>query len=307
MNQKKIVVLGSSSQDHTVQSSHLPQMGETVMGHRHIMASGGKGANQAVAAARLGAPVTFIACMGNDGFAHDTLPKFSEDGINTDHIHICDNENTGIALILVDDEGRNCISISPNANGRLNAEVVDSHAEVIRNTDYLLLQLETPQDGIDRAVELAKQANATVILNPAPARPLSDQLLSQLDLITPNETEAEILTGIKVVDEKTAEQAAQAFIAKGVKEVIITMGKQGAYLYRQSQGKLIPGHRVNATDTTAAGDTFNGALLVALSQGADLEEAILFAHKASAISVTRMGAQTSIPYLKELDAFNFVN
>ncbi|BDM63589.1 ribokinase [Shewanella sp. NFH-SH190041] len=302
MSIKNIVVLGSVNQDHTVQAPRLPTKGETVMGHRHVLARGGKGANQAVAAGRLGAQVDFISCMGDDGFARDALIAFEADGINIEHITLCENHNTGIALILVDDNGGNCIAISPNANNKLTAEVVDNKQDTIAKADYLLLQLETPLDGVERAVDIARENHAKVVLNPAPARPLPDSLLAKLDLITPNETEAEVLTGIKVTDEASATVACQHFIEKGVKEVIITMGSQGAFLYRNGQGTLIPGFRVDATDTTAAGDTFNGALLVALSEGQSMEDAVVFAHRASAISVTRMGAQTSIPYRHELDA-----
>ncbi|WP_413735008.1 ribokinase [Sodalis sp. RH21] len=305
MFKKNIVVLGSVNQDHIIRSHHLPCPGETVVGHQHILVNGGKGANQAVAAARLGSQVTFATCVGDDPFAHSAIAAFKADGINIDSIEVCKNENTGIAFILVDDNGQNCIAICANANARLTKAVVDRHAEKIKHADFLLLQLETPMAGIEQAILLARQQNGYVILNPAPAQPLTDRLLSQIDLITPNESEAEILTGIKVVDEITAGQAARYFVQKGVKSVIITLGSRGAYLYQDNQGRLIPGYRVKAADTTAAGDTFNGALVVALSEGETLEQAILFAHKASAISVTRLGAQTSIPYRQELATFDF--
>ncbi|WP_108651265.1 ribokinase [Dongshaea marina] len=304
MTQKNIVVLGSVNLDHAVQSPRLPQQGETIMGHSYQQARGGKGANQAVAAARLGAKPSFIACVGDDAAAHEAVESFRSDGINTDHVRICEGESTGVALILVDSEGHNCISIAQNANAKLSADVVGDKQEVIQQADYLLMQLETPLDGIERAVEIASQANTRIVLNPAPARPLDDELLSQLYLITPNETEAEILTGVKVTDTATAQQAAELLASKGVEMVIITMGAQGAYLYQQGQGELIPGFRVEAKDTTAAGDTFNGALLVALSRGDAMKDAIRFAHKASALSVTRMGAQSSIPYPDELTIFD---
>lgn len=305
MRKKSIVVLGSVNQDHIIRSHHLPLPGETVVGHHHILAGGGKGANQAVAAARLGARVTFITCVGDDPFAHSALAAFKADGIDITAIEICRHENTGTAFILVDDNGQNCIAICANANAMLSASVVDRHAQIFNSADYLLVQLETPMAGIEHAVALARQKNKYVILNPAPAHPLTDGLLAQLDLITPNETEAEILTGIKVVDEITAGRAARYFRQKGVKSVIITLGSRGAYLFHDDQGTLIPGYQVKAADATAAGDTFNGALAVALSEGNTLRQAILFAHKASAISVTRIGAQTSIPYRQELETFDF--
>ena len=301
MTNKNILVLGSVNQDHTVQAPRLPKPGETIMGHRHILAYGGKGANQAVAAARLGASVNFIACMGDDSFGREALIKFAEDGIHTQDITLCRDQNTGIALILVDDNGGNCIAISPNANNELSTDLIEQKSSSIKNADYLLVQLETPLEGVKLAIDIAKDNDTYVVLNPAPARALEDDLLAKLDLITPNETEAELLTGIKVIDEVTATKACEYFISKGVKTVIITMGSRGAFLYQNGKGTLIPGFKVNATDTTAAGDTFNGALLVGLSQGMEMSDAIILAHKASAISVTRMGAQTSIPYLHELN------
>ncbi|PJE77609.1 Ribokinase [invertebrate metagenome] len=297
---KHIVVLGSASQDHTVLSPRLPEVGETVKGSKYVTARGGKGANQAVAAARLGGDVTFIACMGNDSFAHEAISAFRKDGINTDHIHLSDDDCTGIALILVDDQGCNCISVAPNANNNMTPERVNDHNPVISEADYLLLQLETPLNGVEKAVELAKEHGVKVVLNPAPARALSDELLSCIDLITPNETEAELLSGVKITDEFSARQAAEYFVDKGVKQVVITLGSHGAYVYENGGGELIPCYKVAAVDTTAAGDTFNGALLVGLSRDMSMDEAIRFAHKACAVSVTRMGAQTSIPYINEL-------
>lgn len=305
MIKKSIVVLGSVNQDHIIRAHHLPVPGETVAGHHHILAGGGKGANQAVAAARLGADVTFITCVGDDPYARSALSAFKADGIHTEAVEICRHENTGIAFILVDDNGQNCIAICANANAMLSKSVVEKHAQYIFNADYLLLQLETPMAGIEHAIALARQTGRYVMLNPAPARPLTDSLLAQLDLITPNETEAEILTGIKVIDETSAGQAARYFIQRGVKSVIITLGSRGAYLFHDGQGTIIPGYRVNAADTTAAGDTFNGALVVALSEGNTLARSVNIAHKASAISVTRLGAQTSIPYRRELETFDF--
>jgi ribokinase len=307
MTIKHIVVLGSVNQDNIIRLQRLPRPGETVVGHHHSLVGGGKGANQAVAAARLGSHVTFITCVGDDSFGRSALSEFNADGININAIEICNNENTGTAFILVDESGQNCIAICANANGMLSESVVDRHAETIKIADYLLLQLETPMAGIEHAITLARQDHSYVILNPAPApaHPLTDQLLSQLDLITPNETEAEILTGIKVVDEETAGLAARYFIRKGVKNVIITLGSRGAYVFQHNRGAIIPGYPVKAVDTTAAGDTFNGALAVALSEGKTLEQATLFANKASAISVTRTGAQTSIPYRRELATFDF--
>lgn len=305
MTIKHIVVLGSVNQDNIIRLRRLPRPGETLIGYNHTLAAGGKGANQAVAAARLGLHVTLITCVGDDLFGRSALSAFKADGIDISAIEICANQNTGTAFIMVDDNGQNCIAVCANANAMLSESVVERHAEKIKKADYLLLQLETPMAGIEYAVAIARKHHCYIILNPAPAHPLSDQLLAQLDLITPNETEAELLTGIKVVDEITAEQAARQFILKGVKSVIITLGSRGAYVFHNNRGALIAGYRVKAVDTTAAGDTFNGALAVALREGKTLEQATLFAHKASAISVTRTGAQTSIPYRRELATFDF--
>ncbi len=210
---------------------------------------------------------------------------------------------TGIAMIQVSDSGENSICISAEANAKLTAEAIEPDLERIRQADYLLMQLETPLCGIEKAAQVAKQAQTTVILNPAPAKALSDELLSCIDIITPNETEAEVLTGIEVTDDFTAQKAANALHSKGIDTVLITLGAKGVWLSMGGQGELIAGFRVKATDTTAAGDTFNGALVTGLLEQLSLKSAIKFAHAAAAISVTRFGAQTSIPSREEVDAF----
>lgn len=295
----KLTVLGSINADHVIQVPHFPQPGETLSGQNYHIVYGGKGANQAVAAARLGAKVDFIACIGEDKIGLEMKQAFQKDGINTDSIATIQGETTGIAMIQVADSGENSIVISAGANAHLTTDIVDKFKQKILDADALLMQLETPLDAIIYATKIAKQAGKHTVLNPAPAKALPDELLAQLTMITPNETEAEVLTGVKVVDEQSAAQAAAVFHQKGVAIVLITLGAKGVFISHNALQKIIPGFRVQAKDTTAAGDTFNGALVTALLEQKSLEEAIQFAHAAAAISVTRFGAQTSIPNRQE--------
>ncbi|KGQ62047.1 ribokinase [Gallibacterium anatis] len=295
----KLTVLGSINTDHVIQVPHFPQPGETLSGQNYHIVYGGKGANQAVAAARLGAKVDFIACIGEDKIGLEMKQAFQKDGINTESIATIQGETTGIAMIQVADSGENSIVISAGANAHLTTDIVDKFKQKILDADALLMQLETPLDAIIYATKIAKQAGKHTVLNPAPAKALPDELLAQLTMITPNETEAELLTGVKVVDEQSAAQAAAVFHQKGVAIVLITLGAKGVFISHNALQKIIPGFRVQAKDTTAAGDTFNGALVTALLEQKSLEEAIQFAHAAAAISVTRFGAQTSIPSRQE--------
>lgn len=296
---QKLTVLGSINADHVIQVPHFPQPGETLSGQNYHIVYGGKGANQAVAAARLGAKVDFIACIGEDKIGLEMKQAFQKDGINTDSIATIQGETTGIAMIQVADSGENSIVISAGANAHLTTDIVDKFKQKILDADALLMQLETPLDAIIYATKIAKQAGKHTVLNPAPAKALPDELLAQLTMITPNETEAEVLTGVKVVDEQSAAQAAAVFHQKGVAIVLITLGAKGVFISHNALQKIIPGFRVQAKDTTAAGDTFNGALVTSLLEQKSLEEAIQFAHAAAAISVTRFGAQTSIPSRQE--------
>ncbi|KLV04027.1 ribokinase [Photobacterium aquae] len=299
----KLVVLGSVNADHVLQVASFPRPGETLHGHSYNVIPGGKGANQAVAAARLGADIAFIACVGDDAFGHQIREEFAKDGMNNDAVMIEAGMPTGIAMIQVAATGENSIAISAEANGCLTPERLEPHHNLIKSADTLLMQLETPMATIEAAARIAKQARTQVVLNPAPAQPLSDDLLQHIDMITPNETEAELLTGVKVVDMATAQQAADVLHAKGISQVLITLGSQGVWVSENGKGEQVPGFRVDAKDTTAAGDTFNGALLTGLQDGRSMEEAIRFAHAAAAISVTRIGAQTSIPHLREVERF----
>ncbi|WGY45805.1 ribokinase [Vibrio sp. ABG19] len=299
----KLVVLGSVNADHVLQVPSFPRPGETLHGRNYQVIPGGKGANQAVAAARLNADIGFIACVGDDPFGINIRESFKLDGMDISAIKMQPNCPTGIAMIQVSDSGENTICLSAEANAKLTAQVIEGDLERIRAADYLLMQLETPMDGIVAAAQAAKQARTNVILNPAPAQSLPDELLSCVDVITPNETEAEVLTGITVNDDESAQQAANALHAKGIEIVMITLGAKGVWLSQNGRGEIIPGFRVQATDTTAAGDTFNGALVTGLLEDMPLESAIRFAHAAAAISVTRFGAQTSIPRRTEVEAF----
>lgn len=299
----KLVVLGSVNADHVLQVPSFPRPGETLHGRNYQVIPGGKGANQAVAAARLNADVGFIACVGDDAFGINIRESFRADGINTKGVKLQPNCPTGIAMIQVSDSGENSICISAEANDRLTAESLDPHLDQIREAQYLLMQLETPIEGIEQAAKVAKEHRTTVILNPAPARELSDELLNRVDVITPNETEAEVLTGITVTDDASAQEAANALHLKGIEIVMITLGSKGVWLSQNGRGESIQGFKVDVTDTTAAGDTFNGALVTGLLEDMPLESAIKFAHAAAAISVTRYGAQTSIPRRQEVEEF----
>ncbi|MCD9469172.1 ribokinase [Photobacterium phosphoreum] len=299
----KLVVLGSVNADHVLQVPSFPRPGETLHGRNYQVIAGGKGANQAVAAARLNADIGFIACVGDDSFGINIRENFRMDGIDITAVKMEPNCPTGIAMIQVSDSGENSICLSAEANAKLTAAAIEPDLERIRQADYLLMQLETPLCGIEKAAQVAKDANTVVILNPAPARVLSDELLACVDMITPNETEAEVLTGITVTDAESAQQAANILHDKGIKTVMITLGAKGVWLSQNGCGDIIAGFNVEVTDTTAAGDTFNGAFVTGLLEDLSLESAIKFAHAAAAISVTRFGAQTSIPTRKEVDDF----
>ncbi|WP_217557439.1 ribokinase [Vibrio metschnikovii] len=301
MNQ--LVVLGSVNADHVLQVPTFPRPGETLHGRNYQVIPGGKGANQAVAAARLKADIGFIACVGDDAFGIESYERFKLDGMDIRGVKVQADCPTGIAMIQVSDRGENSICLSAEANDRLTAEAIEDDLPRIRAASYLLMQLETPIDGIIKAAQVAKQAKTNVVLNPAPARELPSSLLSCVDVITPNETEAQVLTGITVTDDTSAQQAATVLHQQGIEIVIITLGAKGVWLSENGRGQLIPGFRVSATDTTAAGDTFNGAFVTGLLENMPLESAIKFAHAAAAISVTRFGAQTSIPTRQEVDEF----
>ena len=298
---KKIVVLGSTNTDMVISGKKLPAPGETVSGGTFLMNPGGKGANQAVAVARLSAKkgaCAFIAKVGDDLFGRDAAVRMKKEGIVA-HLVVDRKEPSGTALILVDAKGQNVISVALGANGTLSPKDLAPFKGEIEGASALLMQLETPLETVAWAAKVAHDAGVTVILNPAPARKLPKTLYPLVDWITPNETEAEILTGVKVVDAASAAKAVCVLKKRGVGHVVITMGSKGAYC--GDCNKVYPCRKVKAVDCVAAGDTFNGAFAVALAEGKTCADAIAFAQKASAISVTRPGAQSSVPFRRELD------
>ncbi|AHM63165.1 ribokinase [Flammeovirgaceae bacterium 311] len=301
MKRGKIIVIGSTNMDMVVKTSHIPVPGETVLGGSFFMNPGGKGANQAVAVARLGGAATFITKVGNDIFGKQSTQLFDEEGVDTVGL-LSDNKNpSGVALITVDAFGENSIVVASGANANLTPTDVERViGKVFTNAEIMLVQLEIPMETVKFAVEYAAAQGIKVILNPAPANTLVSELFRYIDIITPNTNEAEMLTGIAVTDMLTAKQAAESLHEQGVKNVVITLGKMGAGLLQGGKFYAVPAPIVEAVDTTAAGDVFNGALAVAIAEGKELVNAVYFACQASSMTVTRMGAQSSIPYRNEL-------
>ena len=299
----KLVVLGSINADHILNLESFPTPGETVTGSHYQVAFGGKGANQAVAAGRSGADIAFIACTGDDDIGERIRKQLQVDRIDVAPVSAVAGESTGVALIFVNGEGENVIGIHAGANAALSTSLVDAQRERIAQADALLMQLESPLGSVLLAAQIAHQNQTTVVLNPAPARELSDELLSLVDIITPNETEAEKLTGVRVENDDDAAKAAQVLHAKGIDTVIITLGSRGVWASVNGEGRRVPGFKVQAIDTIAAGDTFNGALMTALLENSPLADALRFAHAAAAIAVTRKGAQPSVPWREEIDEF----
>lgn len=303
MKKPTIVVIGSSNTDMVIKADRLPAPGETILGGEFVMAAGGKGANQAVAAARLGGSVVFVARVGADSLGETAVAGYAREGIDTSLIERDTEKATGVALILVDDKGENVISVASGANYNLSPADVDRAIEAVKSADMVVVQLESPLDTIAHVSKLARLAGVPVILDPAPApnEPLPAEILAHITYIKPNETEASRLTGIEVTDEASAQKAAEKLLALGVKGVIITLGKSGALVVESGRDPvLVPSKQVVAVDATAAGDCFSGALAVALGQGKSLVEAARFAASAAAVSVTRLGAQPSLPTLDEL-------
>jgi ribokinase len=295
----RLLILGSANVDHVMSFEYLPTTGQTLMSQNYRIEHGGKGANQAVAVARLclpGTRVDFICHLGNDTLAHDMCQSWKLDGIHSDGVSKIDNLSTGSALIFIDKNGENSIGVAPGANDNLSVTALMEHQALLSRADWLLTQLESPTPTVIEALKLVKQQGGKTILNPAPAKNIGTEIYKWVDIITPNETEAEAITGIEVHDEDSAAFAAQILHSHGPSIVIITLGARGAYVSSPEFNGLIPAPEVMAIDTVAAGDTFNGALLVSLSQGHALFDAVTFANKAAAITVTRQGAQRSIPY-----------
>ena len=300
MHSKKIIVIGSTNMDMVVKTSHIPTPGETVLSGSFFMNPGGKGANQAVSVARLGGDVAFVSKVGNDVFGKQSTQLFEEEGIDIAHLLSDDTLPSGVALITVDQSGENSIVVASGANAGLTPADLEDALDKIAGAGIVLMQLEIPMETVHFAAIYAVKHGVKVILNPAPANTLPPKLLSCIDIITPNQSEAAMLSGINVTDAATAAQAAVAIHNLGVKSVIITMGAMGCVIYDKGEITVVPAQKVEAVDTTAAGDVFCGALAVALAEGGTLFDAVNFASRAAAISVTRMGAQPSIPYRKEL-------
>jgi len=298
-----ILVVGSSNTDMVIRVSDIPKPGETVLGGEFTMTPGGKGANQAVAAARAGGHVTFVARVGDDVFGERALRSFEADGIDSRFVFRTPGAPSGIALINVDGRGENSISVASGANAFLSAGDIKAAGQAFVSADILLVQLESPLAVVETAVRKAAEAGVPVILNPAPARPLGDALLSLVNILTPNEHEAEFLTGIPVRDESGAREAAARLRARGVVAVVITLGERGAFASSPEFEGLVPAFKVDPVDTTAAGDVFNGALAVALAEKEPIGHALRFASAAAALSVTRPGAQPSAPSRAEIGAF----
>jgi ribokinase len=283
-----------------IKTDRFPQPGETLLGGEFFLNPGGKGANQAVAAARLGGQVTFVAKVGIDLFGQQAREQFRNEGIVTDYISTDPERPSGVALITVDGKGENTIVVASGANGTLSTQDLAQAQPAIYEAEVLLLQLESPMVTVTGAARMGANAGARVILNPAPAATLPDDLFPTLFLITPNRSEAEALTGVKIGSLADAEAAARKLQEKGVANVVVTMGSEGAYLLEGEKGTHVPAPVVTPLDSTAAGDVFNGALAVGLAEGLELEEAVRFASQAAAISVTRLGAQASAPYRHEV-------
>jgi len=299
MNKGRILVIGSSNTDMTAKTRILPCPGETVLGGVFTMGAGGKGANQAVAAQRLGGQVQFICKVGRDMFGDNAIAQYRKEGLDTSGI-LRSELPSGVALIYVDEHAENCIVVASGANGDLTEADIESSRAAIESCSILLLQLETPIPSVLKAARLAHQAGATVVLNPAPACALPEEVFRYIDLFIPNETELATFSGLPVNNAEEAQKAAAAMQEKGVGKLIVTMGSKGALICDGGPADFVPAHKVKAVDTTAAGDTFCGALCVALSEGKSLRDATAFATAASALTVQKMGAQNSIPYRNEI-------
>ncbi|MCM8529195.1 MAG: ribokinase [Lentisphaeraceae bacterium] len=296
---KNILVVGSSNTDLIIKVGTIPRPGETVMGSSFSTFAGGKGANQAVAAARANGAVTFICALGTDDMGTASLALYEKENINTDYVYKTGESPSGVAMILVEESGENCIAVAPGANTYISPDYIESLSKLIKSSDILLTQLETPIETVEKLAVLAKKFDKKLIINPAPAQKLSDSILDGLYCITPNETEAEILSGVKVDSLESATEAASQLFGKGIKNVIVTLGSDGALLCNKQGVKHFPAIKVKAVDTTAAGDTFNGVLTAILAAGKELEHAVEKAVKAATLSVQKEGAINSIPYSKD--------
>jgi len=299
----RITVVGSLNMDLVVRAPRMPVPGETLIGSDFRVIPGGKGANQAVAAARLGAQVTMIGRVGNDDFGRAQQRSLAQEGIDVTHVSVDPEEATGIALITLDATGQNSIILAPGANMHLTVAHLEATKQAIADADILICQLESPLEAVTKAIELAHAHGARVILNPAPARPLDTALLRLVDYLIPNESEATLLTDIQVADLSSAKEAAINLRERGVNTVILTLGERGALLANDREITHQAGYLVKVVDTTAAGDAFVGGFAVALAEGRPLSDAVRFANAAGALAVTKLGAQPSLPTRQEVEQF----
>ena len=300
---KKVVVFGSFVVDLTGRTPALPVPGETVMGSRFMMGPGGKGSNQAVAAHRSNADVTLVTKVGKDVFGTVATDFYKKEGMDTSYIFVDDEKETGCALILVDETtGQNEIVVISGACGNITPEDVEKSRALIESAGILLLQLEINMDAMRTVIDIAYEAGVKIVLNPAPAVALPDELLRKIDIVTPNETEAQILTGVEIKTVEDAKRAANVLLEKGVKEVVITLGSMGAFAMNQEKSELVERLTVDAIDTTGAGDAFNGGFVTALAEGKDLFEALRYGNVTGALSVTRLGTAPAMPSRSEVDA-----
>lgn len=299
---KNICVIGSLNMDLVVNVDTMPKPGQTLLGGNFKEVPGGKGANQAVAMARLEGNISMIGKVGNDSFGKTLIEALNDDNVNTNHVHIA-NCSTGVAFITVDKNAQNAIVVAPGANFQLTKDDIDKNIDCIKNSDIVVIQLETPLETVKYALQVAKDLNKYTILNPAPAVKLDDEIIKNVDLLTPNETELEIISEIKIENEDDIIKAASKVIEKGVKELIVTLGSKGSLYINEEISFFKSAYKVEAVDTTAAGDSFTGALAVALSNNKTMEEAMDFASKVGALSVMKEGAQSSLPTLKDVDNF----
>ncbi len=298
----KVMVVGSFNMDLSMRTPRMPAPGETILGGPFTTGPGGKGANQAVAAARLGAQTTMLVKLGRDVFGDQAAANLQNEGISPEYVLRADDAHTGVAFIIVDDSGENMIVVASGTNFTITPQDVQRARAAIESADILLLQLEVPLDVTHAAARIAHEAGVKVVLNPAPGEALPPELLRMVDVLTPNETEAQIIAGMPVTTPEEAEAAARHLMEKGVGALVITLGAKGALVATPDGMQRVPGYRVQVVDTTGAGDAFSGALVVALAEGKDLAAAAAFANASAALQVTKPGTAPAMPYRDEVDA-----